>query len=376
VHRTRQRLLALVLGALLVALALLASLALGARPVAISDVVGAFTGFDGSPDQIAVRSLRLPRTVLGLAVGVALGVAGAVMQGLTRNPVADPGLLGVSAGAALGVVGAVVLGGVATVSGYVWFAFAGALVAAVTVYAVASRSRRAPVTSLVLAGAAVTATLGSITSSVLVVDQQTLDQYRFWAVGSLLGRDLGTAMAIVPFVGAGLLAAAACARGLDALALGDEVALALGRSLGATRFVAGLAIVLLTGAAVAAAGPIAFVGLVVPHLVRPLVGSRHDWLLLASALYAPALLLWADVLGRLLIRPAELPAGVVTALLGAPFLIWLVRRDRRAPTTTGRLPARAGDAAGGTGGRTGRATAVTPHRQQQQPRPQRQRLGA
>jgi iron complex transport system permease protein len=329
VHTTSRRLAALLCGALLLCLALLASLALGARPVAVGDVVGALTEFDGSPDQIAVRSLRLPRTIVGLVVGVALGVAGAVMQGLTRNPVADPGLLGVSAGAALGVVVAVTLGGVSAVSGYVWFAFPGALVAAVTVYAVANRSRRSPVTSLVLAGAAVTATLGSITSSVLVVDQQTLDQYRFWAVGSLLGRDVGTAAAILPFVAAGLVAAAMCARSLDALALGDDVAVALGRNLGATRLLAGLAIVLLTGCAVAAAGPIAFIGLVVPHLVRPLMGNPHGWLLLGCAVYAPALLVSADVLGRLLIRPAELPAGVVTALLGAPFLIWVVRRERR-----------------------------------------------
>lgn len=328
-QRSRQRVTALVLGALLLALALLGSFALGARPVALGDVVGAFTAFDGSPDQIAVRSLRLPRTVVGLVVGLALGVAGAVMQGLTRNPVADPGLLGVSAGAALGVVVAVTLGGVATVSGYIWFAFAGALVAAVTVYAVANRSRRSPMTSLVLAGAAVTATLGSVTSAVLVVDQQTLDQYRFWAVGSLLGRETAVAVAILPFVGLGVLAAAMCVRGLDALALGDDVARALGRNLGTTRLLAGVAIVLLTGAAVAAAGPIAFVGLVVPHLVRPLVGSAHGWLLVGCAIYAPALLLWADVLGRLLIRPAELPAGVVTALLGAPFLIWIIRRERR-----------------------------------------------
>ncbi|MDQ4008471.1 MAG: iron ABC transporter permease, partial [Actinomycetota bacterium] len=327
-----RRAAALLLGAVLLAVALLASLALGARPVPAADVVGALTDFDGSPDQIAVRSLRLPRTVVGLVVGVALGVAGAVMQGLTRNPVADPGLLGVSAGAALGVVASVVLAGVATVSGSIWFAFAGALVAALTVYAVANRSRRSPMTSLVLAGAAVTATLGSVTSAVLVADQQSLDQYRFWAVGSLLDRDVGVAVAILPFVAAGLLAAAVCARGLDALALGDDVARALGRNVGAIRLVAGVAIVVLTGAAVSAAGPIAFVGLVVPHLVRPLVGSTHGWLLVVCAVYAPSLLLWADVIGRLLIRPAELPAGVVTALLGAPFLVWVVRRPPRTAT--------------------------------------------
>lgn len=318
------------LGLVVLGAAVLASLALGARPVLPADVIGALVGFDGSADQVAVRELRVPRTVLGVVVGVALGVAGVVMQGLTRNPVADPGLLGVSAGAALGVVAAVTLAGVATLQGYVWFALAGALVASVAVYAVGSRSRQSPVAALVLAGAAVSATLGSLTASILVVDQQALDQYRFWAVGSLLGRDLTVGAQVLPVVVAGLLLAAASARGLDALALGDDVARSLGRDVTTGRVWAGLAVVVLTGAAVAAAGPIAFVGLVAPHLVRPFVGPRHGALMLVCAVYAPALVLWSDVLGRLVIRPAELPVGIVTAMVGAPFLVWVVRRERRA----------------------------------------------
>lgn len=317
-------------GTALLAAALIASLALGARPVAVADVVGAFTEYDGSADRIAVRELRVPRTVLGLVVGSALGVAGAVMQGLTRNPVADPGLLGVSAGAALGVVAAVTLAGIETLQGYVWFALLGALLAATVVHAVGARSSRAPVATLVLTGAAVSATLGSLTASILVYDHQTLDQYRFWAVGSLLGRDLSVASGVAPLVVVGMLLAAVSARGLDALALGEDVARTLGRNLTRSRVVAGGAVVVLTGAAVAVAGPIAFVGLVVPHLVRPLVGPRHGGLLLACAIYAPALVLWSDVAGRLLIRPAELPVGVVTAMVGAPFLVWVVRRERRA----------------------------------------------
>jgi iron complex transport system permease protein len=333
----RQGLVLAVGGAVLVA-AVLASLALGARPVAVADVWGAFRDFDGSADQIAVRELRLPRTLVGLVVGVALGVAGVVMQGLTRNPVADPGLLGVSAGAALGVVSAVTLFGVATLAGYVWFALGGALLAATTVYAVGIRSRRSPVAALVLAGAAVSATLGSLTGSVLVLDQQTLDQYRFWAVGSLVGRDVTVAAQMAPLVVVGLGLAGASARALDAFALGDDVARALGRNLTLSRLLAGVAVVVLTGTAVAAAGPIAFVGLVIPHLVRPMMGSRHGWVLLASAIYAPSLVLWSDVVGRLLVRPAELPVGIVTAVVGAPFLIWVVRRERRRPVTSSGLP--------------------------------------
>ena len=322
---------ALVAGVALLLVGVLGSLALGARPVGVADVVGALLDFDGSADQIAVRELRLPRTMVGLVVGVALGVAGVVMQGLTRNPVADPGLLGVSAGAALGVVSAVTLLGVGTLAGYVWFAVGGAFVAATVVYAVGARSSRSPVTELVLAGAAVSATLGSLTASILVLDQQALDQYRFWAVGSLSGRDLTVAAQVAPLVVAGLVLAGASARALDALALGDDVARALGRNVAMSRVVAGVGVVVLTGAAVAAAGPIAFVGLVIPHLVRPMVGSRHTLLLLASAVYAPSLVLWSDVAGRLLIRPAELPVGIVTAVVGAPFLIWVIRRDRRRP---------------------------------------------
>ena len=329
----RQGLAVSVGGAVLVA-AVLASLAVGARPVAAVDVWGALVSFDGSPDQIAVRGLRVPRTLVGLLVGVALGVAGVVMQGLTRNPVADPGLLGVSAGAALGVVSAVTLLGVATVAGYVWFALGGALVAATVVYAVGTSSRRSPVAALVLAGAAVSATLGSLTGSVLLLDRQTLDEYRVWAVGSLLGRDLTVAAQVAPLVVVGLGLAGASARALDAFALGDDVARALGRNVTMSRLVAGVTVVVLTGTAVAAAGPIAFVGLVIPHVVRPLAGPRHSGLMVCSAVYAPALVLWSDVVGRLLIRPAELPVGIVTAVVGAPFLIWVVRRERRPSVTS------------------------------------------
>jgi iron complex transport system permease protein len=332
----RGRVAGLSVGCLLLALALLGSLALGARPVDLADVVGGLLAFDATPGQIVVRDLRLPRTVVGLVVGAALGVAGVLMQGLSRNPVADPGLLGVSAGAALGVVAAITFAGVTTTAGHVWFGVAGATAASVVVFAVAGRSPRSPVTALVLAGAAVTATLGSLTAGVLVVDQQTLDQYRFWAVGSLQGRGLAVAAAIVPLIALGLVVAAMCARGLDALALGEDVARALGGNIGVVRVGTLLAIVLLTGAAVAAAGPIAFVGLVVPHLVRPFAGLRHGWQLVLAAVVAPTLLLTADVLGRLVVRPAELPVGIVMAVVGAPFLIRIVRRERRTPTTTAR----------------------------------------
>jgi iron complex transport system permease protein len=321
---------ALLLGCVLLALAVLASLGLGARPVPVDEVLGSYLAFDGSADQIVVRELRLPRTVVGLLVGAALGVAGVLMQGLSRNPVADPGLLGVSAGAALGVVVAITVFGASTAAAYVWIGVLGAAIASVVVFAVAGRSARSPITALVLAGAAVSATLGSLTASVLAVDQQTLDQYRFWAVGSLQGRELAVAADVAPLVVTGLVLAMLGSRGLDALALGEDVARALGRNVGLVRIGVLVAIVLLTGGAVAAAGPIAFVGLVVPHLVRPFAGPWHSWQLMLSAVYAPVLVLVADVVGRLVVRPAELPVGIVTAVVGAPFLVWVVRRERGA----------------------------------------------
>jgi iron complex transport system permease protein len=239
----------------------------------------------------------------------------------------------VSAGAALGVVVAITFTGVSTAAAYVWFGVLGAAIASVVVFAVTSRSARSPVTALVLAGAAVSATLGSLTASVLAVDQQTLDQYRFWAVGSLQSRELSVAADIAALVVAGLVLAMLSARGLDALALGEDVARALGRNIAVVRVGVLVAIVLLTGAAVAAAGPIAFVGLVVPHLVRPLAGLRHGWQLLLATVYAPVLVLFADVVGRVVVRPAELPVGIVMAVVGAPFLVWVVRRERRTRPT-------------------------------------------
>lgn len=320
----------LVLGCALLLAAGVASLAWGARPVGVGDLLALLGGGGaGTPEQIVVRELRLPRTVLGAVVGLALGVAGVLMQGLSRNPAADPGIFGVSAGAAVGVVVAITFAGVASAAGYVWFAVAGALVAAALVFAVAARSPHAPLTTFVLAGAAVSATLGSITASILAVDQRTLDQYRFWSVGSLEGRGLDVAQDIAPLVVAGMVLALAAAPGLDSLALGEDVARALGRNVVLLRASVVLAIVLLTGAAVAAAGPIAFVGLVVPHLVRPLAGVAHRPQLWLAAVYAPSLVLAADVVGRLVVRPAELPVGIVLAVVGAPFLIWVVRREGR-----------------------------------------------
>lgn len=326
-HRRRVALIVVLLG--LTAAAALASLALGAKPIGAGAVWSALWQPTGNEDDVVVRALRGPRTLLGLAVGAALGIGGALMQGHTRNPLADPGLLGVTAGAAFLVVLGIYVFGLTSLYGYVWFAFAGALGASVLVFLIgaASRDGATPVT-LALAGVAVSALLGAFTSAVVLIDTQALDAYRFWAAGSLAGRDAGVVVQVAPFLLAGLVLAAANAPGLNLLSLGEDVARGLGTNLALTRGVGVAAITLLVGAATAACGPIAFVGLVVPHVCRTVTGPDHRWLLPASGLAGAVLLLTADVIGRLVVRPGELQVGIVLALVGAPFFVVLVRRRR------------------------------------------------
>jgi iron complex transport system permease protein len=308
------------------------SIRYGAKPMSTGTVLEALLDYDPTVDEhLIVHSLRVPRTVVGLLVGVALGLSGAVMQGVARNPLADPGILGVSAGSSLFVVVAIYAFGVGSLLGYVWWAFAGAAVVSVGVYALGSLGREgATPVKLALAGAAATAFLGSITSAVLLVDVATFDQYRFWAVGSLAGRTGEIAAQMAPFIVVGTLMAVVCGQALNALAMGDDVARSLGQKVGLTRLFAAVSVVLLVGAATAAAGPIGFVGLTVPHIARAVTGPDYRWVLAYSAVLAPALLLGADILGRVVARPGEVQVGIMTALLGAPVFIALVRRRKLA----------------------------------------------
>ncbi|AJP03161.1 iron ABC transporter permease [Streptomyces cyaneogriseus subsp. noncyanogenus] len=307
--------------------AVLLSLAVGARPLAPAAVLDALLhGGHGEAAEV-VRELRLPRTLTGVLVGAALALAGTVLQGITRNPVADPGILGVSQGASVGVVLAIAYAGVHTLAGYVWFAFAGAALASVAVYAIASGGRGgATPVKLALGGAAINALLVAVVTAVLTTKAAALDEFRFWQVGSLSGRDAAIVGQIWPFVLVGGVLVVSVARGLDALALGDDVARGLGRRVAAVRIAGGLGATILTGAGVAAAGPIAFVGLAVPHIARAVVGGDHRWVLPLAALLGPVLLLVSDVAGRIVFPPGEVPAGVTTALIGVPFLVLLVRR--------------------------------------------------
>jgi iron complex transport system permease protein len=325
-RRTRPWLaLGLAAGALLVCVAL--SIAIGSGPTTLGQVWQALVAPTGTPADVVVRELRLPRTLLGVMVGASLGVAGTLMQGHTRNPLADPALLGISGGAAFCVVLATTILGVTDVYGYLWFAFAGAALAALIVFSLGAASRGGPTpVTLALAGLAVSELLLAITSGLVLGDGPSLDAYRFWAAGALDDRGAALTLQVLPFVVAGLVLAGANARALDVLALGEDSARALGQHVTRARVVGLAAITLLAGASVAVSGPIGFVGLIAPHIVRSLVGPAHGRLLPLAAVVGAVLVLAADVVGRVVVRPGELAVGIVLGIVGAPFFIALVRR--------------------------------------------------
>jgi iron complex transport system permease protein len=306
-----------------------ASIAIGSIQVALGDVVEALVDPKATDEHVIVRDVRVPRTLVGIAVGASLGVAGGLLQGLTRNPLADPRILGLEAGAAFAVVAAIFLLGVTSIAGYAWFALAGTAVAGAVVYALGASggSRAAPIT-LAIAGAAVTALLTALTAAILVLDIQTLDQFRFWIAGSIAGRDLSVLAGALPFMAAGMLLAFGSARALNAQALGEDVARSLGQRVGRARAAAAAGSVLLSGAAVAVAGPVGFIGLTVPHVARAITGPDYRWVLPYCAVLGSILILVADVIGRVIAPPSEVPVGIVMAAIGVPAFIAIVRRPK------------------------------------------------
>jgi iron complex transport system permease protein len=325
------RALWLLAAVVVLALVTLASFAVGARGLALDTLWQALTRFDPANGDHAVVHARIPRTVLGLLAGGALGLAGAAMQGVTRNPLADPGIIGINAGAALAVVTGIYVFGVTSLTGYIWFAFIGAAAAAAVVYLIASLGRDgATPVKLALAGAALSAGLFSLMNVILVSSRDTLDRFRFWQVGGIAGRDWSVILPALPFLLLGAAVVLATGRILNNLALGDDTARGLGQRVGPARATTALGIVLLCGSATALAGPVGFVGLVIPHAVRFLTGPDYRWILPFSLVLAPALLLAADVIGRVILLPGEVPAGIMTALVGAPVFVWLVRRGKGA----------------------------------------------
>nr|WP_215401764.1 MULTISPECIES: iron chelate uptake ABC transporter family permease subunit [unclassified Leucobacter] len=306
-----------------------ASIVIGSREIPLATVWDALFAPADTEDHFVVRDLRVPRTVVAIVVAAALGIAGALIQALTRNPLADPGILGVNSGASFAVAVGVGAFGAASITEYIWFAFGGALIVTFAVYAIGSAGRGgADPLRLVLAGVALGAALSGLTSALTLLNPQAFDKMRNWGAGTVVGRDLDTVWPVLPFLAIGLIIAMCLARSLNAIALGDDLAAALGANVLRTRILVVIAVTLLAGGATAIAGPIGFVGLMVPHVARWIVGPDQRWIFAYTLVLAPALLLLADIAGRLIMRPAEVPVGIVTAFVGAPVLIMLIRKRK------------------------------------------------
>nr|WP_274709744.1 iron ABC transporter permease [Corynebacterium sp. c6VSa_13] len=313
---------------ILIGLAAVASVVFGARDIALADALSALTGATDTVNQAAAGA-RIPRTVMAVAIGAALAVSGTTMQAVTRNPLADPGIFGVLSGASLAVVIGITFFGLSQRLPTMIVAVVGSAAAAVFVYAVGSLGRGgATPLKLALAGAATTAAASSLVSAILLPRAQVMDRFRFWQIGGVGGaswQDLATGL---PLLALGFVICWGCASGMNSLALGDDVATGLGVNVLRARLISSLGAVTLCGVATALAGPIAFVGLVVPHVMRLLTGTDHRWLVPISALCGAVLLLSADIVGRVVTRPSEVAVGIITPIIGAPLFIWIVRRHK------------------------------------------------
>ncbi|WP_236243705.1 iron ABC transporter permease [Streptomyces sp. CC228A] len=309
-------------GLLLLAVVAVLSIGVGARPVPPGEVVRALVDFQGTDDHVIVRNVRAPRALLAAAVGAALAVAGALIQTLARNPLAEPGILGVTAGAGFAITAGSALGLAAGQAGQLGFAITGSVLAALLVAAI---GRHSPL-RLVLAGVALTAVLSGVALGMRLMLPDVFDVYRFWSVGSLAAREQAPLGLPLAAIGVCLLGALLLSRSLDALALGESVAHTLGAGVTRVRAAALVLITVLTGAATAVAGPILFIGLIVPHLVRRAAAGSVLWTLLHTMVLGPILLLLADIGSRVLLPTGEVPVAIVTAFLGGPMLIWAVRR--------------------------------------------------
>jgi iron complex transport system permease protein len=316
----------LVLGLVILSICLVYSVTLGAAEIPLDKILASFVTFDDSYDHLVIQTVRLPRLLIGILVGAALAVAGALMQGLTRNPLADPGILGIEAGATLAVVGTIFAFGNLPLSVLTFVAFLGAATTAILVYFLGSLGRGGPTPlNLTVAGAALRALISSLTTAILIVSQKTLDEIRFWLAGSLAGRDINILLQVLPFVSVGLLVAFALGRQITTMSLGEDVAKGLGQQTAWIKIITGISVVLLVGSSVSLAGPIGFIGLVVPHIVKFFIKADYRWILPYSAVVGAILILIADIAARVLLKPQELPVGVMTALVGAPFFVYLAK---------------------------------------------------
>lgn len=322
----------ILIGAIPISIAILVltvmlSIAFGAADINLQTVWASIFSFDNTnTNHLIIQTLRLPRAITALLVGAALGVAGAIMQGLTRNPLADPGLLGIESGAALAVVGGIFLFHIDSLFVYAIFAFIGGTLTALAVYGLGSMGRGgATPFKLTIAGAAISSLLASLTTTILMFNQRSLEEVRFWLAGSVAGREMSLVLQAAPFLLIGLLIAFVMGRQITTLSMGEDIARGLGQNVGWIKIVAAAAVVMLAGSAVALAGPIGFIGLIIPHVVRMFAGVDYRWVLPYSAILGASFLVISDLIGRILVRPYEMPVGIVTAAIGGPIFIYLVR---------------------------------------------------
>lgn len=289
--------------------------------------IDAFTDFNGTNEHIVIQSVRLPRALIASAIGASLAISGVLMQTLTKNPLASPDIFGVNAGAGLAVVTGVTVFGISNLQVFTWLSFIGAAIAAISIYMIGSMGRGGltPM-KLTLAGAAMTAMVASLTQGLLVSNEALLDQVLFWLAGSVSGRSLDNLIAVLPYLVVGWGLALIMSGKMNVLSMGEDVAKGLGLNIVFLKLVLGLAIILLAGGSVAVAGPIGFIGIVVPHLTRSIVGIDHRWLIPFSGLFGAVLLIAADVISRYILMPREVPVGVMTAIIGTPFFIYIARK--------------------------------------------------
>lgn len=324
---TGQRWAGLFIAIIILLFLMSASIVYGYTDTTWKMAIEALTNFNGSNEHIVIQSVRIPRAFIAAAVGASLAISGVLMQTVTKNPLASPDIFGVNAGAGVAVVIAVTVFSVGSLQLFTWLSFAGAAVAAISVYAIGSVGREGltPM-KLTLAGAAMTALFASFTQGILVLNEAALEQVLFWLAGSVAGRNLENLIAVLPYLVVGWIASLVIAAKMNVLSMGEDVAKGLGLNTALLKIIIGIVVILLSGGAVAVAGPIGFIGIVVPHLTRSIVGIDHRWVIPFSGLLGGVLLLAADIASRYILMPQEVPVGVMTAIIGTPFFIYIARK--------------------------------------------------
>ncbi|WP_449442740.1 FecCD family ABC transporter permease [Ureibacillus acetophenoni] len=326
-HSNKSKLVGLIIGVLFLILFNFLSIILGYTNITIQTVIDAFTNFNGSNEHIIIQDVRLPRALIATAVGASLGIAGALLQALTRNPLASPDILGFNAGASFAIVVALMLFSVTSLQATTWIAFGGATIAGLLVYFLGSigRDGMTPI-KMTLAGAAIAALFASLTQGLLVMDESALEQVLFWMAGSVQGRKLEILLAVLPYLAIGIVIAITISNKINILTMGEDVAKGLGQRTMFVKLITGLSVILLAGGSVAIAGPIGFIGIVVPHVVKSIAGNDYRWIIPYSGVVGGILLLMADIGARYVLMPEEVPVGIMTAIIGTPFFIYIARK--------------------------------------------------